>query len=238
MTPDKVERRRVYLAYRTLFTGKNARVRSKKAILRIVQASPMPSDAEDLRHKTIPILRSLLCDRVFEIEEAAKIDFPELWTTSCRKEKLGKTPLKADKAPQTSAKVNGAAQTSSLAAIPPDKTKDGRRASFQLDTKSFKFSYTTQHQVLGTIQQMLEMSCYNFTLAWFPAVLKDRSWTCAAALDLTKWLRIMSEQMDTLPEACIDGEERATFKEIQPRLALLRHSAVHRLHLEHHVLLE
>lgn len=41
----------------------------------------------------------------------------------------------------------------------------------------------------------------------------------------------MEKHLDTLPEACIDESGRATFKEIRPRLAHLRHSAVHRLHL-------
>lgn len=48
----------------------------------------------------------------------------------------------------------------------------------------------------------------------------------------------MNERVDTLPETCIDEVGRATFKKIRPRLALLRHSAVHRLHLEHSALIE
>lgn len=80
---------------------------------------------------------------------------------------------------------------------------------------------------------MLETSCYNFTCEWFPTILDNRAWTCAAALELTTWLRIMGDRVDSLPEACMDKAGRATFKKIRPQLALLRHSAVHRLHLEH-----
>jgi len=120
MIPTKVERQRVYLAYRKLFTGKNARVRKKKAILRIVQASPTsePLDEQHLKQKTIPILRSLLNDRVFEIEEAAKIDFPEVWTTPREENKIGETSMKATASSRASAELNGATSNPGVAPTP------------------------------------------------------------------------------------------------------------------------
>lgn len=120
MISDKVERQRVYLTYRKLFTGKNARVRKKKAILRIVQSSPTsePLDEQHLKQKTIPILRSLLNDRVFEIEEAAKIDFPEVWTTSREENKLDETSIRATGASQAPAELNEAASNPNVASTP------------------------------------------------------------------------------------------------------------------------
>ena len=78
----KVERRRVYVAYRKLFSGTNALVRKKKAILKILQTSPTfkPFAGQHLESRTISILKSLLKDHVFELEEAAKREFPELWS--------------------------------------------------------------------------------------------------------------------------------------------------------------
>lgn len=105
------------------------------------------------------------------------------------------------------------------------------RISFPHNARPPKFSYKYQHHVLATIQQILEESCFNFTQAWLPAVLVESAWTCAAAVELTKWLEIMQKHLKTLPEDCIDESGRAMFKEIRPRLAHLRHSAVHRLHL-------
>ena len=119
-----------------------------------------------------------------------------------------------------------------------DEKNDPKRESFHLDAKLSKFSHAVQHRVLGTIQQILETSCYDFTCTWFPSVLADRAWSCAAALELTKWLHIMNDRVDTLPNSCVDEKGRAVFKEIRPRLALLRHTAVHRLHLEHSAFLE
>ena len=110
--------------------------------------------------------------------------------------------------------------------------------SSQPDAKLPKLSHALQHRVLGTMQQILETSCYDFTRKWFPSVLADRAWSCAAALELTKWLHIMNDRVDTSSEDCLDEEGRAVFKEIRPRLALLRHSAVHRLYLEHGAFLE
>jgi hypothetical protein len=82
------------------------------------------------------------------------------------------------------------------------------------------------------IQQMLEESCFNFTQTWLPAVLAESAWTCTAGVELTRWLNIMLKQLDTLPEDCIDIPGRDIFRTIKPRLAQLRHSAVHRLPLE------
>lgn len=258
MKPNKVERQRVYLAYRKLFSGQNARVRSKKAIHRIVRAQPIsePLDEQDLKQRTIPILRSLLNDRVFEIEEAAKVDFPGLWAGNSQHEKLSKTLIEGNRASQVPTEPVGPLQSPGAAALSrgrlletqdykkplcltcADEKYDKNLASSHLNAKPLKFSYKAQHRVLETTQRILETSCYDFTLAWFPSVLGHRAWSCAAALELTKWLYIMNDRIDTLPEACIDEASRAAFKEIRPRLALLRHSVVHRLHLEHGAFLE
>ena len=83
MTPTvRVERRRVYVTYRKLFSGRNALVRAKKTILKIIHTSPTfrPFAGQKLDSKTISILKSLHSDRVFELEEVAKKEFPELWS--------------------------------------------------------------------------------------------------------------------------------------------------------------
>jgi hypothetical protein len=48
----------------------------------------------------------------------------------------------------------------------------------------------------------------------------------------------MGKRLDCLPKDCIDEAGRVIFKEIRPRLAKLRHSAVHRLHLGSDEILE
>lgn len=119
-----------------------------------------------------------------------------------------------------------------------DEKNCPRSESCQPDAELPKFSYTFQHWVLSSMQQIVETSCYRFARKWFPSVLTDRAWTCAAALELTKWLHVMNDRINTACEDGLDERGRTVFKEIRPRLALLRHSAVHRLYLEHSVFLE
>jgi len=104
--------------------------------------------------------------------------------------------------------------------------------SFPLKAGPPRFSYEYQHHVLAITQQILEETCFNFTQTWLPAVLVESAWTCAAAIELTKWLKVMLKHLDTVPEDCIDIPGRDIFRTISPRLAHLRHSAVHRLPLE------
>lgn len=111
-------------------------------------------------------------------------------------------------------------------------TSSKERISFPLKDSPLKFSYEHQHRILAMTQQILEESCFNFTQAWLASMLSECGWTCAAAVELTKWLKVMLKRLDTVPEECIDASGRAMFRTIEPRLAYLRHSAVHRLTLD------
>lgn len=79
--PTRVERQRAYLRYREVFSGNNALVRTKKDIIDAIQASSTsePSAIQHRHRRTISILRSLLESQVFQLEEQAKKEFPELW---------------------------------------------------------------------------------------------------------------------------------------------------------------
>lgn len=77
----KEERQRVFSTYREVFTGDTARVRKKKAIRSIVQKHSLSSKVllgDREIEKLVPIHRALLHDRVFESEELASKEFPEL----------------------------------------------------------------------------------------------------------------------------------------------------------------
>lgn len=110
--------------------------------------------------------------------------------------------------------------------------------SFPLKASPPRFSYEHQHRILAMIQQLLEESCFNFTQTWLASVLTECGWTCAAAVELTKWLKFMLKRLATVPEDCIDASGRDMFRTIGPRLAHLRHSAVHRLTLDPDKVLE
>jgi hypothetical protein len=66
---------------------------------------------------------------------------------------------------------------------------------------------------------------------WLPSLLEDHGWTCAAAVELTKWLRVIQKRLDILPNGCMDTEQKRCFKRTLPCIIRLRHTAVHRRHL-------
>lgn len=79
--PD-VERQRVFLAYRKVFTGKKALIRKKNAIRNILfqhHFSACENSAGISELNVVRILEGLLSDRVFESEEHASKEFPELF---------------------------------------------------------------------------------------------------------------------------------------------------------------
>ena len=117
MKSSKVERQNVYLAYRKLFNGKNARVRSKEAILRVLRASSNSLENQDIKHRTISILTSLLHKRVFEIEAAAKIEFPGLWAELSQEQRLSKTPVNGSRTTRVPTKLEESAESPGPATI-------------------------------------------------------------------------------------------------------------------------
>jgi hypothetical protein len=82
---SSAENRRVFIAYRSLFSGPNANIRKPKKIQSLVQehASSFKPLLNDLgSEKTMEILKILLDTRVFESDIQAKIAFPELFQTT------------------------------------------------------------------------------------------------------------------------------------------------------------
>jgi hypothetical protein len=79
--PTRIERQHAYLRYRKVFSGRSALVRTKKDILAAIQAfsASEPSAVQLPKRKTISILRSLLEQQVFQLDEQARKEFPELW---------------------------------------------------------------------------------------------------------------------------------------------------------------
>jgi len=79
---SSAENRRVFLAYRSLFSGPNANIRQARKIRSVVQehASSFGPLLKDFgSEKTVEILKALLETRVFESDIQAKIAFPELF---------------------------------------------------------------------------------------------------------------------------------------------------------------
>jgi hypothetical protein len=82
---SSADKRRVYLAYRTVFAGPNAQLRKHKKVREVIQArqssfGPLINDFG--LEKIIEIVIILLNGRIFQSELKAKIEFPELFRTT------------------------------------------------------------------------------------------------------------------------------------------------------------
>jgi hypothetical protein len=79
------DRRRVFLAYRTVFTGPQAQIRKSKKVREVIEQhreSFKPLIKDFGFNKVVDIVKTLLDQRVFESELKAKTAFPELFQTS------------------------------------------------------------------------------------------------------------------------------------------------------------
>lgn len=87
--PTRIERQHVYLRYREVFTGKNALLRTKKDIISAIEAlnTSKPLAIQHQKRKTISILRTLLEAQIFQSEEQAREEFPELWLQTPKRNK-------------------------------------------------------------------------------------------------------------------------------------------------------
>ncbi len=88
--------------------------------------------------------------------------------------------------------------------------------------------YRAQHAVLNTAQRILEECCFAFTQRWLLSVLQSHGWDCAAAVELTRWTRILSQRSATLSAHSLTRHGPA-LAELLCTASKLRHTAVHRL---------
>jgi hypothetical protein len=85
MAHPPADARRVFLAYRTVFTGPHAQIRKSKKVREVIEqhsASFQPLLKDFGFDQVADIVKNLLDQRVFESELKAKIAFPELFQTS------------------------------------------------------------------------------------------------------------------------------------------------------------
>lgn len=94
--------------------------------------------------------------------------------------------------------------------------------------------YTAQHTILTTAQRILEECCYSFFQRWKPSVLQTRGWECAQAVELTKWTRVLRMHSKTLPAHAFKLNDENSLDMILTSTHKLRHSAVHRLRITAH----
>jgi hypothetical protein len=85
MASSSADGRRVFLAYRTVFTGPHAHIRKSRKVREVIEqhrGSFQPLIKDFGFDKVADIVKTLLDQRVFESELKAKIAFPELFQSS------------------------------------------------------------------------------------------------------------------------------------------------------------
>ncbi|KAK1634019.1 hypothetical protein BDP81DRAFT_433553 [Colletotrichum phormii] len=91
-----------------------------------------------------------------------------------------------------------------------------------------RLPYNTQHNILTTVQRILEDCCFDFATKWIPHVLRGQGWDCSSAVELTKWTSVFNTTGLKLP-AHATTPAGTSIKEVLFRTHQLRHTAVHRL---------
>ncbi|GKZ37954.1 hypothetical protein AbraIFM66950_009817 [Aspergillus brasiliensis] len=88
--------------------------------------------------------------------------------------------------------------------------------------------YHAQHQILNTVQQVLEECIFDFMQKWLPDELTRRGWDCAAAAELTKSTRFLVKCLRKIPEDALHPIDPKP-ESILLKVVKIRHTAVHRL---------
>jgi hypothetical protein len=90
------DRRRVYLACRSIFSGNDAQLRKKKAVQKKIHTCIHMSSLASLAHmnmsEIVAVARSLLERRIFESNEMARIEFPDLFQSTIVQEPSQELP--------------------------------------------------------------------------------------------------------------------------------------------------
>ncbi|EAW12032.1 uncharacterized protein ACLA_007920 [Aspergillus clavatus NRRL 1] len=90
------------------------------------------------------------------------------------------------------------------------------------------FPYHAQHAILSTVQRILEECCFDFATRWMPTEVHDHGWDCAAAVELTKWTKLLSKWTPRLPSEALDLSA-SDLDTSMYTIRKIRHTAVHRL---------
>ncbi|KAH9213623.1 hypothetical protein DL95DRAFT_447010 [Leptodontidium sp. 2 PMI_412] len=222
MADSSADRRRVFLAYRTVFTGPHVHIRKSKKVREVIeqhQGSFQPLLRDFGFDKVVEIVKTLLDQRVFESELKAKIAFPELFQTSAARD------VQRNESENDAARSVAEALEELTSASEPSEPA----AKIALSLYPSYLPYRTQHLILTVAQRQLEECCFDFATKWLPSLLEDHKWDCAEAAELTKWTRTLAKRCDKLPASALDNCSEAPPKEVFFSTNVLRHTAVHRL---------
>jgi len=237
MASSSANSRRVFLAYRTVFTGPQAQIRKSKKVREVIEqhrASFKPLIKDFGFNEVVDIVKTLLDQRVFESELKAKIAFPELFQTTPARD-IQRNESENDAARSAAEALEELTSASERGGLCEDHEEEDVPETSEVAVKIAPslypsyLPYKIQHLILTTTQHQLEECCFDFAAKWLPSLLEEHKWDCAEAVELTKWTRTLAKRCDKLPASAMDNGSEAPLKEVFFSTNVLRHTAVHRL---------
>jgi DNA polymerase kappa len=251
MSYSALDRRRIYLACRPIFAGNNALLRKPKKIreLLLMHLKSIQPLVQDFSIETVAdIVKVLLERRIFQSDVKAKLEFPELFHSSPARDAQRATSENdaarsvAEALEEVASREDNSKSDDEEQEALEDAIQNSNNVQLVFDEDSTPkeqplhnislyptfFPYRAQHAILSKVQSVLEDCCFEFVRKWQPSILEDRAWDCAAAVELTKWTRMLAKKAEKFPEHAFKIGN-ASLNEILFATHKLRHTAVHRL---------
>ena len=259
MVSKPERRRRIFLTARTVFVGPSARIRDRKDIRPLISRHPdtfRQLNSAFGVNVVVDVIWSLLESGVFESELRAKLAFPELYQVSAvrtlqhdvSEQNAARSEAEAfdsishadsdiyqDDIYDRSEFITGWSPNSmefmKLTGLDIQTSKDPLREQI-LDLPSLYPTYLTyqvQHELLNTVQRLLEECCYEWARRWIPDLLEERKWTCSEAVELSQWAKVLPRRFDKTNDQATSLESGDSLKSALVATHQLRHAAVHRL---------
>lgn len=76
---------------------------------------------------------------------------------------------------------------------------------------------------------MLEEACFGFAQRYLPSVVQGTRFDCPAAVELTRWAKILTSHRDGLGATVAPSFKSPSFQDLMASIRRLRHTAVHRI---------
>ena len=82
---------------------------------------------------------------------------------------------------------------------------------------------------MNAVQDLLEQACFEWAKKWTPDVLKERKWSCAEAVKLGQWAKVLPRRFSQISKEATSLDSGNSLKGVLLSTHSLRHAAVHRL---------
>ncbi|ETN45756.1 uncharacterized protein HMPREF1541_09589 [Cyphellophora europaea CBS 101466] len=246
-TPDE---RSVYLAFKNVFKGPEAQIRTSKKIRKLVQNHQNETDIRDLiteyNHDNVcNSIKSLLEQQIFESTLKAKLKFPEVFDVSPT-QSADRAASEAEAAQAEVDVIHDISQGQQEAGddfphAEPEVEGKGKSSELQPTTATnlikrapslypVYLPYANQHRIMRQVQDLLERACYSFGQDRLAGIMSKEKWTGPESVELNIWATILKSKQSLFDKQDIANLGKP-LAEVLESITSIRHTAVHRLHV-------